>query len=178
MERSQVAKRYARALFASAQEAGVLDAVQADLAALANLADSSDEFAGFLSNPLVPLDKQQQVVEKMAEGSNALSVKFFRFLAVKDRLDAFPAIAAAFADLCRDHQGILPVVVTAAVDLSDAQVTALKEKLAARFDKTIDLTVTVDASLVGGFRYQVGDEIHDYSLASRLADFKRKVMNA
>jgi F-type H+-transporting ATPase subunit delta len=70
------------------------------------------------------------------------------------------------------------VKITAAHELSDQQLTAMKQKLGDRYGKKIEAKVSVDPSLIGGFKIQVGDQIQDYSIATKLDKFEQGVIKA
>lgn len=65
--------------------------------------------------------------------------------------------------------------VTAAVPLSRAQVDRLQGYLSRRYDRPVQVYVGLDPAVVGGLRVQVGDDVIDGTLASRLADARRRI---
>jgi F-type H+-transporting ATPase subunit delta len=77
-----------------------------------------------------------------------------------------------------EELGILKVQITAAHALTDAQLTAMKQKLHDRYQKQIDADVSVDPSLIGGFKIKVGDLIRDFSIVTQLDQFEKSVINA
>lgn len=178
MEGQNVASRYTKALFDVARK-GSLDTVRSELEGLDALLKDTPEFAAFVANPSVPQDKQAAVLESMFKGKlSDLVLNFLLLLVRKHRLHLLPLVPALFATLSNEEQGILPVEVVSAGPLSTEQLNALSEKLGQRTGKTIRPTVTVDESLLGGFRIRIGDRIEDLSIATKLNNFKRNVINA
>jgi F-type H+-transporting ATPase subunit delta len=176
---SPAASRYARALFLLAEERQLLAPVQADMESVVRLIQASPEFAAFIGNPVLPPARRQAALREIFQGRlQAVTSQFLGLLAEKRRLAELPQVAEAFLALCRERGGTVRVSVVSAVELDSAQQQRLVEKLAARLGKKIEATTTVDPSLIGGFRVQVGDEVIDSSLLSRLDAFRQKVLAA
>jgi F-type H+-transporting ATPase subunit delta len=76
------------------------------------------------------------------------------------------------AAIVADTAGKGVATVTVARPLSAAQLSAVTASIARRYGRDHVVNQVVDASLVGGVRVQVGDEVIDGSIASRLADVK------
>jgi len=66
--------------------------------------------------------------------------------------------------------------VTAAVELSAAQRTRLAGILKGAYGHEIQLNVTVDPEVVGGIKVQVGSEVVDGTIVSRLADARQRLV--
>ena len=71
-----------------------------------------------------------------------------------------------------DTTGKVVATVTVARPLSAAQLSAVTASIARRYGRDHVVNQVVDPALVGGVRVQVGDEVIDGSIASRLADVK------
>lgn len=65
--------------------------------------------------------------------------------------------------------------VTAAVPLTQEQRERLTAALARVYDRTMHLDVDVDPDLLGGLRVQVGDEVIDASVLTRLDEARRRL---
>jgi len=66
--------------------------------------------------------------------------------------------------------------VTAAVELSAAQRTRLAGILKGAYGHDIQLNVTVDPEVLGGIKVQVGSEVVDGTIVSRLADARQRLV--
>ena len=73
-----------------------------------------------------------------------------------------------FAKLVAEVASSLVATVTVAHDLTDEQQTRLQAALTKQYGTTIKLNIQHDASVIGGVRVQIADQIIDGSLASRL----------
>lgn len=179
MEVSSVSRRYAGALYDFAVEQDAKDAVRDDCAALLSLFNRSTEFADFVMDPTIPpADMGKALVALFQSSAHSATLRFLRFIASRKRLDQLPAICEVYEQQICDDLGMIKVKITAAHELSDAQLTAMKQKLHDRHKKEIDAEVKVDPSLIGGFKIQVGDSIRDFSMATQLERFEQCVINA
>jgi F-type H+-transporting ATPase subunit delta len=179
MAQSKASKRYSRALFDLAQERGRLDQVFGDCRSLRELIAQSAEVEAFLENPLIATERRRVVLEKLfKERLDVLSFQFLLFLDEKDRLNLLAQICDYFEDFYYELKRILKVKVVSARALTAEHVAAISERLKVRFDREIDSQVSLDATLLGGFRVIVGDQVLDYSLQTQLLEFNQKVIHA
>jgi F-type H+-transporting ATPase subunit delta len=59
--------------------------------------------------------------------------------------------------------------------LSDTQIERLESILSAQYGQDIQLNVTVDPAVVGGMRVQIGAEVVDTTILTRLTDARRRL---
>lgn len=69
----------------------------------------------------------------------------------------------------------LVATVHTATALTEAQRTRLGEALSRRYGTTVALNEVIDASVVGGLRVQIADDVIDGSISARLADLRQKL---
>lgn len=85
------------------------------------------------------------------------------------------AVLYAFLDLARERMNLLPVEVISAVPLTPEQLAALDEKLIRMFRKQLEITTTVDPSLLGGLRVIAGNTVLDDTIKRKMMDMKNSV---
>jgi F-type H+-transporting ATPase subunit delta len=169
-----IARPYATALFDLAGEAGAVDAVESDLAAIAALANESEDFSRFLRSPVITADVKRHAVEailKKAKVSDTVA-NFLRVVAGNGRLFALSAMISAYHALAAKARGEVTAEVTSAAPLTKDQVDDLAEALKKKIGKTVKLDQHVDASLIGGLIVKVGSEMIDSSLKTKLTAMK------
>ena len=66
-------------------------------------------------------------------------------------------------------QDRLFVTVATATPMSEAQVERLRSILSMRYGTPVDLAISIDPEVVGGFRLRAGMTVIDASLASRIS---------
>ncbi|HAQ60184.1 MAG TPA: F0F1 ATP synthase subunit delta [Microbacterium sp.] len=74
-----------------------------------------------------------------------------------------------------DQRNRTVATVTTATPLSDAQAAQLIRMLSAKYGRDVSLNTVVDASVVGGLRVQIADDIIDASVAARLAELRQRL---
>lgn len=83
-------------------------------------------------------------------------------------LDAYQKLAASVRD-----ESVAKVRV--AQDLSAADRVRLQNALSAQYGRPVHLNVSVEPGLIGGMRVEIGDDVIDGSVSSRLDDARRKL---
>jgi F-type H+-transporting ATPase subunit delta len=71
---------------------------------------------------------------------------------------------------------LMVVSVTSAVDLSEAQRNRLSSILKDLYGHEMQINVAIDPTVIGGIKIQVGSEVVDGTVVSRLADARRRLV--
>ncbi len=74
-----------------------------------------------------------------------------------------------------DQRGRTVATVVTAAPLSDAQATRLQASLAQRYGSEVSLNVVIDPHVVGGVRVEIGDDVIDATVSSRLNDLRQRL---
>jgi F-type H+-transporting ATPase subunit delta len=80
-----------------------------------------------------------------------------------------------YEKIAADVHGQGVATVRVARPLGDAEQRRLADALSRQYDRPIHLNVVVDDSLIGGLRVEIGDDVIDGTVASRLDDAGRKL---
>ena len=164
-----VARRYAQALTEEAQKAGSLDAIDADVALVAETLDASRQLRLTLTSPIVAHAKKNTILQRLFEGKvSDLSLRFLRLLVDKQRDGEIPAILDAYRALRDERDGVIEAEVRTAKPLSATEADRLKGALEARAGKTVRMRIAVDPALVGGLVVRLGDVVYDRSVKHQL----------
>lgn len=78
-------------------------------------------------------------------------------------------------ELVAEQRGRIVSTVYSAVALSDAQVARLGASLGQRYGGQVELNVVVDPTVVGGLRVEIGDDVIDATVSSRLSDLRQRL---
>ena len=171
-----VARRYAQALTEEAQGAGQLDAVDADVALLAETLDGSRELRAALTSPVVSHAKKEAVLDRLFGGRlSDLSLRFLRLLVAKQRDGLIPEILAAYHRLRDERTGTVEATVRTAKPIGPDEAERLKAALEARAGKTVRMRIDVDPSLVGGLVVRLGDVVYDRSVKHQLETLREQL---
>lgn len=172
---SQVAKRYARAMFEVASAQGVVDRVEEELFALAQTLTSSPQLEQWLVHPHVTGDQKKEVFHPVLSNMLEITGNLLFLLIDRHRESELPAIAVAYKHLADEARGTADAEVTTATPLTEEdhkRLSAVFEKIVG---KTVRVTHRVDPEILGGVVVRIGDRLYDGSLKTKLHRFQRKL---
>jgi F-type H+-transporting ATPase subunit delta len=167
---SGIAGRYAGALFDLAKDQKALDQVHSDLTGFKGLLSESADLTRLIESPAISKDDQVKALTAVAKkaGVSDLTTRFLGLLADKRRAFALPEIIEAYSQLLADEKGEMAAELISAVELTEAQTDALREKISKAVGKTVTMNSSVDPSLLGGLVVRVGSRMIDASLKTKL----------
>jgi F-type H+-transporting ATPase subunit delta len=166
---------YARALFEAAEEKGRLEPVSTELAQLATAVAEVPELRELLRSPELDPRARAAALEDLLAGGDKLLRNFVLLLADKGRSGLLEEIAREFERLLAEHEGIVHVELTTAVELSDAEERKLLKQIEQASGRKVEATRSVDPSLIGGIVLQVGSHRLDASVRGRLERLRREL---
>lgn len=181
-ELSTIARPYAEAAFRIAKS-GDLTAWNGLIAEMGAIADRP-EMRALVLDPNAGAGQLYGVFAGVLESSmrsplTAEGQNFLHLLVDNDRVSALPEIAAQFAALKNKLEGSAEADITTAFPMTDAQVADLVNGLAKKFGGLkLKSRVNVDASLIGGVRVVVGDQVFDTSIKAQLERMRISLMAA
>jgi len=171
---SDVAARYARALFDLAVETDGLNAVETDLKSLKSMIESSADLRGVLVSPRHTAEEKARSLTVIGDraGLGPTSQKFLGLLAANRRTAILRDVIVAFDRLVAARRGRVSALVTTAVALTTAQSDSLAAALRAALGKDPQIESRVDPAILGGVKVRVGSRLYDASLKSKLDSLK------
>lgn len=166
---TKVARRYAQALFTTAQKNDVVKSVEDDLSAITSLLQNDAKFKDFILSPNVGRQEKIKIAEKLfSDRVTALTMQALRLMLVKRREHEIVNIRDEFVALRREHGSIAYVQVTSSEALEADQKNALIAKLEKTFGKKIEADFKIDARLIGGVKVAYGDYVLDGTVRGSL----------
>lgn len=178
MSLQAVASRYAKSLLDLSLEQNVLDRTISDLDLFESALQSKD-LVNLLKSPIVKTERKLSIYkEAFSTKMGDLTNKFFELLMKKGREGAIPQIIASFKDQVNQHRGISSVTVISASPMSDEMLSQIKASLASSSEtlESIDVQTEVDPALIGGFKLKIGDKLYDASVAHRLEQMRKVIV--
>jgi len=163
-----LARPYAKAAFALARDAQAL-ARWDEMLNLAAAITADATMAELLDSPQLSSEGAAGMIADM--GGERFDDRFRGFLNVladNGRLPLLPEITRLFQRLRAEAEKRLQVRVVSAVPLDEDQSSRLRDALARRFERDIELENEIDEALIGGAVVYAGDEVIDGSLRGRL----------
>lgn len=163
-----VARPYANAAFAIAQEKGELKAWSDLLAVLAQCV-ADPEMQSIITSPAV---SDEQIVTLMADIAGETMTKdarnFLSLLAENNRLMLLTHITGLFEALRAEAEKSMTAEVISARTLTPEQESKISAALKQRLGRDITLNASVDESLLGGAIIRAGDLVIDGSALGKL----------
>ncbi|MDJ0334681.1 F0F1 ATP synthase subunit delta [Salinibacterium sp. G-O1] len=102
-------------------------------------------------------------------------------LAILDQLVQQPrgrrigGLVRTAASIVADEAGLAVATITSASPISAAQVDRLRAGLSKSYGRDLEVNLVVDPSIVGGIRVQVGDNVMDGSVSTRINELRLKL---
>ena len=180
MNYSEVASRYASALFEIAKDNNDLDKVFAEIRELNKVYEKNNEVVEFVSSPLIKPSEKLKAVKATLEnkGLSETTENFVLTLAKKNRLEIFPQIVLAFQTKTDEANGVTRGTVTSSSVLAPEERKSVENKVQKVTGKKVILTYEEDTEHIGGIIAKVGSYTFDDTLTSHLRrlqeDIKRR----
>lgn len=167
---------YAKGIFEIASAEGTLERVESELFAVAQALDGSTDLRSSLTDPQLPLDKKQEIIDDLIGGrASSLTVGLVQFVVSQGHASELPAIAKSVLEAGAASREKAVAEVRSAVALDDETVTKLAAALGKATGKKVEVKVIVDPSVIGGIVARVGDTVIDGSLAKRFDSLRQAV---
>lgn len=144
-----------------------------ELLAAATVIDSDHELELTLGNKLGDAAAKASLVARLFAGrlsDGAVSV--IRHLVTHARGRRLSAALRQSARVAADQGGSELATVTVAAPLSEAQQSRISSLLEHSAGRPVRVTTVIDPALLGGVRIQIGDDVIDGSVRSRLDDLR------
>jgi len=163
-----IARPYAQAVFRLARESKSLKAWSDRLQRLAAIAQDA-EMTKVVGNPKFSASQVANLfVSLSGEPGNQELTSFIGILAENERLDVLTQIQEIYEQLKSKDEGVKEAVISSAFPLNDAQLKNLMSQLESHFSSKLQPLVEVDATLIGGIKVAVGDQVLDASVRGKL----------
>jgi F-type H+-transporting ATPase subunit delta len=174
----EIATVYSRALFEAATDAGRLDVVREQLGQVADAIDANRDLQVFFFSPYFSSEEKRDGLAKTLTDADPLVVNFLELLIENHRMPVIFRMRRDLDRLWEEQHKLLPVTVTSAIALGEAEVAEIGNRIGAQTGRTVQLTATVDPDILGGIVLRVGNSILDASIRNRLEQLRKQVARA
>lgn len=174
MNRTRIAKRYARALFDLASVADNVERIGSEVAVVGELLETDADLNTALLSPVLPRTSKAEILDALidAAGADPLVANFLRVLLDAGRLPVLADIHGAYTALADEASGRVRGEAVTPMALEPADLEALRDALAESLGKEVFLDAREDPSILGGVIARVGNLVFDGSLRTQLIRMK------
>lgn len=164
------------AYLASAQARGVLESVEAELFSITRELIGHREVRQALSDGTTdPARRIAFVDDLLLDKADPVTVAICRRATAYPRGERFVPALVRVGGMAAARRDRVVASVTSGSELSAAQQDRLAALLQSAYGSAVQLNVTVDPEVVGGLRIQIGSDVVDSTVLTRLADARRQL---
>ncbi len=175
---TELAKRYGGNLYELAAEENLTDELLQELQTAVSSVEAEPQYLRLLAMPGVPKKERCALLDKAFEGAHPYLVNFLKLLCEEGLMAELPGCLRAYRDRYNADHGILEVTAVSAVELSASSREKLLAKLQTMTGKKIDLTETVDPTVLGGLRLDMGGTRLDGTVQRHLERLRDEIDGA
>lgn len=160
-------------LRATALSAPVEVSIGAELFSFGTAVSSDAELELALASKLGRPVAKAGLVEKLLAGKvSGQTLAIVRHLVQQPRGRRIGELLRHAAAVVADQAGTSIATITSAGALAPAQLDRLTTSLSERYGRKLSINLVIDPAVLGGVRIQIGDDVIDGSIATRLADLR------
>ena len=171
------ARPYARAAMEVAKSPEAAARLRDELTAFEQVRKSSKDLQEMYANPGIDFDSKNKVTGAIAKrlGLSDLTVRMLDVLIRNRRINDLRDIVAGLATMIREATGTIAAEVRSAGALSSQEEADLRAMLERKVGAKVDVEITVDPSLIGGFVAKIGSEVYDASVSGKIEKFRESL---
>lgn len=171
LEKTTIARPYAEAAFAQAQEEKKLTD-WSDMLGLLSVVVSDVNMRLVLKSPKLDGEQLCQFIFDVCSGSSlSKTVKsFVKILIDSGRIELLPEIYSLFDKEKAIFEGVEELYVTTPYPLDEKQIDNISTIMSRRLGKEVNMNIKEDRGLIGGVVIRAGDSVIDVSLRGRLKE--------
>jgi F-type H+-transporting ATPase subunit delta len=152
-----------------------LEELENDLFSFNQAVASNHEVQRALSEPQASAAAKATLAERLVPGVSEEAKVLITQAVTQPRGIKPTRLVARFAELAAKRQQRWIATVSVTRPLTSTQFARLQAGLNALYGRELKVNVNVDPALIGGIRVQVGDEVLDASVVTRLGELQRQL---
>lgn len=147
-----------------------------ELFAVRRIVDTSPELRSALADPARTSSDRAGLLAGLLSGKVEPATETLVSQVVSRGRGSVDSAIDEFLDLAAQALEETVVTVHTARELDDADRQRLADALGKQYDTTVQLHVVLDPGLIGGLKVEIGDDVIDGTVSSRLDDARRAVV--
>tara|TARA_B100000029_G_scaffold233937_1_gene231218 strand:+ start:208 stop:747 length:540 start_codon:yes stop_codon:yes gene_type:complete len=178
MNQNKKIDKTAKVLFSVFKENNAVQLGSEVLNILSKISNDSQKFKQFLSTKRIELNTKKEIL------SNIFSEVLSQFqldlvFCLIDNIDFnhLDLINGKYQKLMKDSTGYLNVMAVTVNQLSESELSDLKDSINLKVNNNISISNVVDNTILGGIKLKVGNTLIDGSLSTKLKKLKQSMVN-
>lgn len=154
-------------------DSAIVPGIEGELFSFGEAVNSDNDLELAVSSKLGSNAAKVALVERLLGGkASAQTIAIVGHLLQQPRGRRIAELLRHAASIVADQAGLSVATVSTAQRLTPAQIERLSSGLAQTYGRSLRINQIVDPTLLGGVRVQIGDDIIDGSIASRLKELR------
>jgi F-type H+-transporting ATPase subunit delta len=166
---------YAKAIFDIAAEENKLEEIKSELSLVSAVFSENPEYIRLLDTPALKKEERLELIDSAFAALSENTVNLLKLLCERRLIGGIFKLCEVFLEMYDERIGIVRVEAITAVPMTASQCEAMRARLSAKLSRTIVLTNTVDASILGGVKLRYSGLQLDGSVKTRLDSFEESL---
>ncbi len=163
------------ALVRSADRAGQADALEDELFGFQRLVTENPDLRDALSDPARSRADKRALLRGLLDGKVTPATLRLAEQSVSGTHRTVALALEEYQKVAAEYRHRLSATVSVARELGDQDVQRLQGALARQYGRPVQLNVVVDPDVMGGVKVEIGDDVIDGTVASRLDEARRRL---
>jgi F-type H+-transporting ATPase subunit delta len=163
------------AVVTGADRTGQADSLEDELFGFGRLVTENPELRDALSDPARSVQDKRALLRGLLEGRATSAAIRLAEQAVAGMHRTVAVAVAEYQKVAAQHRSRLVATVRVARELPDADKQRLEGALSSQYGRPVHLNVLVDPQVIGGMKVEIGDDVIDGTVSSRLDDARRRL---
>ena len=177
MKPNKLAKLYSNILFECAKDMSVLDEVRDSISKIDNLVRSNADLKNFVQSKRLLKEDKLKILDKVLGSSiHGLVLGIVSYMSGMQTNKTIGLIKKYYHERYKDISNQVSVQAIVSNSLNEKETKELKEKLDKALGKDADLSIKVDALILGGIKLRIENTFLDASLKSQIKNIKLDLM--
>lgn len=155
---------------------GDADTLADELFGLGQTVTANPDLRDALANPVRSRGDKGALLDQLLGGRASTATVALAKQSLGGTYRTITAALATYRQVAAQASGQAVATVRVVTPLSDADRTRLGEALSKQYGKNVHLNEVVDPGVLGGMRVEIGDDVIDGTVSSRLDDARRKLV--
>jgi ATP synthase F1 delta subunit len=171
----EIAEVYARALFEAARDEGRIDEVREQLGQFVDALEADHDLQVFFFSPYLSTEEKKDGLDRAVTGAEDILLNFLKLLIENHRMPVIFRVRRVYEGLWEEENRLLPVNVTSAIELDDATVREIGDRISEQTGRKVQLSADVEPDILGGIVVRAGNAVLDASVRNRLDQLRKQV---